>query len=133
VKFKDYVTWLADDRGFIPTPRFRQVIHRNDRNTAREEAIVAEVIQKANPRENITGRHPWGPEESVRLQQLWMNPNSEQAEWRDVPITGESKLFTVEETEHGDLPVPNAIREPGMVQGDFGSRLKELLGDDFEG
>ena len=46
------------------------VIRKNPRKTAREEAIAAEIIEQANPREHITGHFPWGPEQQMVLQQL---------------------------------------------------------------
>jgi hypothetical protein len=140
MKFKQYLRIISDEHGFIPTPRFQWVIRKNERNTAREEAVVAEIQRQANPRENITGRFPWGDEEQMVLQQLWVHPEAETAAfpaahheyavWRDVPIRGAEELYTVEQTEHGDMPVPNAVREPEQVQGDFDARLKELLGEE---
>jgi len=130
MKFKQYLALMADPNGFIPTGRFQWDIRKNTRKTAREEAIAAEVFQKANPRENITGRFPWGPEEQFVLQQLWIHPERESAVWRDVPIAGASELYSVEQTEFGDLPVPRAINEPGTIQGDFKQRLGEILGEE---
>ncbi len=130
MKFKQYIALIADPSGFIPTPRFRWTIHKNTRKTAREEAIAASVIEQANPRENITGHFPWGPEEQMVLQQLWLQPDRGLAEWRDVPVEGAKDLFTEVQTEVGDLPVPNAVREPGTVRGDFAGRIREILGDD---
>jgi len=131
VKFKQYLTLISDPDGFIPTTRLWLVIHKNPRKTAREEAIAAEVIQQANPRENITGRYPWGPEETVILQQLWFHPDREQSEWRDVPVKDADKLYSVEQTECGDLPVPNALKEPGIVRADFPQRLKDITGNNY--
>jgi hypothetical protein len=69
------------------------------------------------------------------LQQFWLNTHSLElraatraGEWRDIPIADAEKLYVIVETEHGDLPVPNALKEPEQVQGDFGQRIKELLG-----
>jgi hypothetical protein len=129
MKFKQYLAFLVDPNGLIPTPRLRWVIRRNKRPTAREEAIAAEVIRQANPRENITGHFSWGPEEQMVLQQLWVRDNGVGI-WRDVPIKGAEKLFSTVETEHGDMPVPNAVKEPGVVQGDFRERLREVLGEE---
>ena len=129
MKFKQYLALIADPQGFIPTPRFQWVIRKNERPTAREEAIAAEVLERANPRENITGHFPWGVEEQMVLQQLWIQPDHEVAVWRDVLLAGGADLYSVEPTVFGDLPVPNAIKEPGMVKGDFGQRIKEILGE----
>jgi hypothetical protein len=125
MKFKQYLSIISDNH-FIPTPRFQWVIRKNPRKTSREEAIAASVIEQANPRENITSHFPWGPEEQLVLQQLWIGDDT--AEWRDVPIRDAKKLFSVEETEDGEIPIPNAVKEPGMIQGDFQQRLNELLG-----
>lgn len=133
MKFKQYLALIGDPKGFIPTPRFKWVIRQNPRKTAREEAIAAEVLKQANPRENITGHFPWGPEQQLVLQQLWIHPDREIAEWRDIPIEGASDLYSTEETEFGPLPVPNVIKEPGMIRGDFGKKIKEMLGDDIDG
>ena len=130
MKFKQYLKLLSDSKGFMPTPRFRWTIHQNDRKTAREEAILSEVQRQANPRENITGSFPWGPEQQMVLQQLWIHSEHEVITWRDVPINKAKELYSIEETEFGDIPVPNALKEPGMVQGDFGQRIKDILGDD---
>lgn len=129
MKFKKFLDLTTGPDGFVPTPRLQWVIRKNTRSTAREEAIAAEVLQQANPRENITGHYPWGPEEQLVLQQLWIHPDKELAEWRDVPTKGGEDLYSVGQTDSGDLPVPNAIKEPGMVQGDFKQRLKEALGE----
>ncbi len=130
MKFKQYLQLITDPNGFIPTPRFQWVIRQNPRKTAREEAIAAEVIEQANPRENITGHFPWGPEQQMVLQQLWIHPELEEAVWRDVPIRGASDLFSVEQTESGALPVPVAVKEPGQVVGDFPGKLREILGEE---
>ena len=126
----DFSSIIADPDGFVPTPRLRWAINKNTRKTAREEAIAAEVLTQANPRENITGHFPWGPEEVLGLQQLFIHPETKETDWREVPTKGAGDLFTVEETEDGPLPVPNALKEPGQVQGDFGQRLDELIGGD---
>ena len=63
------------------------------------------------------------------LQQLWVCPDGRTPEWRDVPIEGAEDLYTTVPTKYGDMPVPNAAREPGTVRGDFQGRLKEVLGD----
>ncbi len=127
MKFKEYLAIIADPAGFIPIPRLRWSIKKNPRKTAREEAIAAEVLQQANPRENITGRFPWGAEEQMVLQQLWIHPEKELIEWRDVSTKKAAELYSVEETEFGNLPVPNAVKEPGMVRGDFGQRIRDIL------
>jgi len=130
MKFKEYIALVTDPAGFIPTARFRWVIRKNPRKTAREEAIAATIIESANPRENITGRYPWGKEEQMILQQLWIHPDQEGVKWLDVPTAGAAELYTVEDTEFGELPVPNAVKQPGMVRGDFQQRIRELLGED---
>jgi hypothetical protein len=132
MKFKEYLQLIADDRGFVPTTRIRWVIRKNPRKTAREEAIAAKVIEMANPRENISGHYPWGPEEELILQQFWFHPENELAEWRDVFIEGGNDLFSVEETKFGKLPIPNAIKEPGMIRGNFSDQIKKALGEDNE-
>ena len=124
MKHKEYLAALD---GWTPTTFMRWVIRKNERPTAREEAIAAEVIKQANPRENITGHFPWGPEEQLVLQQLWTH-SEEDPKWVDVPIAGASELFTVDE-ETG-IPIPNAVREPEVVEMDLESKLEELLGDD---
>ena len=130
MKFKEYLQLITDPAGFIPTPRFQWVIKKNPRKTAREEAIAAKVMELANPRENISGRYPWGPEEQFVLQQLWIHTDKEMAVWRDTPMERSvSDLYSVEDTEFGELPVPNAIKEPGMVRGDFQQRIREILGE----
>jgi len=80
-------------------------------------------MQQANPRENVTGSFPWAPEEQFVLQHWWANNDNGNVEWRDVPIHDAEKLYTV--TDKG-LPVPNSIREPGVVRGDFFQRMREL-------
>ena len=129
MKFKEYLSIIAGNDGFIPTPRFQWVIRTNSRSTVREEAIAAKIIESANPRENITGYFSWGPEQQLVLQQLWIHPDRCDAEWRDVPIEGAKELYTAEQTEFGEMPVPNAVKEPGTVQGDFQGRIRELLGE----
>ena len=130
MKFKQYIALITDPAGFIPIPHhLRWSIKKNPRKTAREEAIAAEIIEKANPRENITGHFPWGAEEQMVLQQLWIHPEKELINWRDVPTEKAAELYSVEETEFGDLPVPNSIKEPGMVRGDFQQRIREILGE----
>ena len=124
--FKQYLKLITDKRGFIASPHLRWAIRKNPRSTAREEAIAAKVIADANPRENITGHYPWGPEQQLVLQQLWRHQD-DRSEWRDVPTEGAEELYT----DQDGLPVPNAVREPGQVVGDFPGRLKEILGDDF--
>lgn len=134
MKFKEYLALISSPDGFIPTPRLKWIIRQNVRKTAREEAIAAEVIKQANPRENITGHFPWGPEQQLVLQQLWIRPGpppaAQTVEWRDIPIEGASDLSYIEETAFGPLPVPNAVKEPGTVRGDFSARIKEALGED---
>jgi len=122
---------MVDSRGFFPTWKLRWVIRKNTRHTSREEAIAAKIIEQANPRENITDRFPWGPEEQMILQQLWLHQDKGAREWRDVPIKGIEYLCTTVATDHGDMPVPNAVKEPGTVVGDFGKRLNELTDGEF--
>lgn len=129
MKFKQYVQLIADGSGSIPTPHLRRRILRNPRPTAREEAIAAKILEEANPRENITGHHPWGPEQQVVWEQLWIDPATRMTEWRSISIVDAEKFYTTVPTKHGDLPVPNAILEPGVIQGDFNQRIKEVLGD----
>ena len=132
MKFRQYIDKAGDGKGFFPALDLRWVIRKNSSHTAREEAIAASVIQQANPRENISGHFPWGPEEQMVLQQLWIpHWESEKVEWRDVPVEGAAKLYSTVETEHGPLNVPNSVKEPGVVQGDFSQRLRETLGEDF--
>lgn len=125
MKFKDYVK-LISEGGFIPLPRFKWALKKNPRKTAREEAIAASVIQQANPRENISGSHPWGPEESWILQQLWINPDTEEIEWRDI-LKYDKHLYTNVETEYGPIPIPNSIKEPEILPMDLQEKLRELL------
>src|SRR3990167_1265043 len=118
MKFKQYLGTISDASGFFPTSALPQVIRKTAPPTAREEAIAASVIQQANPRENISGHFPWGPEEQMVLQQLWIRPDSDNElrnEWRDVPVERASELYSTVETEHGPLNVPNAVKEPGAV------------------
>ena len=129
MKFKQYLSLITDLNGFIPTTRLRWTVRKNDRPTAREEAIAAKIIEDANPRENITGRFPWGTEEQFVLQQLWIQPG-QVGVWRDVTTAGGESLYSTEKTAFGDLPVPNAIKEPGQVKADFHQRIKEMLGED---
>lgn len=136
MKFKQYLETLSDKQGFFATSELRWVIRKNPSKTAREEAIAASIIKQANPRENISGHFPWGPEEQMVLQQLWIHPDAEslrdlRPEWRDVPIHGADHLFSTVQTEHGPLNVPEAIREPGTVRADFTDRIKEALGEDY--
>jgi len=131
MKFKQYIDSLADGSGFFPAMELRWLIRKNPSRTAREEAIAASIIQQANPRENISGHFPWGPEEQMVLQQLWIHWESEKTEWRDVPVHEAATMFSTVETEHGPLNVPNAVREPGTVTGDFRQRITEILGEDF--
>ena len=143
MKFKQFLQLISGPSGFFPTPQLRWIIRANPRSTAREEAIAAEVIKQANPRENITGHFPWGPEQQMVLQQLWINPNEMKAQhspcgswssvssayrWRDVPIEGSEQLYS----DQDGLPVPEAVREPGAVVGDFPGRLGEILGEDYD-
>ena len=132
MKFKEFLELIADTQGFIPTGHLRRIIHKNPRNTAREEAIAAKIIEQANPLQNISGRHPWGEEEQFVLQQLWIRPTDDHVEWRDVPLLAKP-LFTVEETEHGPLPVPKAVREPSVVPMDLQARINEALGEEPPG
>ena len=132
MKFQQFLQFIADRDGFIPSMHLRWVIHQNPRNTAREEAIAATILEQANPRENITGHFPWGPEQNMVLQQLWFHPHRQEIEWRDIPVKDAQELYSVVSTEHGDLPVPNAVKEPETVRADFQARLKEILGEDYE-
>ena len=133
MKFKQYIALSTDSDGYVALPPCYWVIRKNPRPTAREEAIAARIIEEANPRENITHGFPWGPEQQMVLQQLWVHPESGDAKWKDVPVKGAKNLYTNVPTEHGDLPVPNAIKEPGVVRGDFGERIKEMLGEGGDG
>ena len=126
MKPKDYLKLIQDDRGFVPLPIFRSFLRKNPRKTAREEAIAAEVIRQANPRQNISGHHPWGPEESWVTRQLWTN--GEDIEWRDIPKQ-DKHLYEVEETRVGPLPVPNAVKHPETVPMDLQAKIRELLGE----
>jgi hypothetical protein len=132
MKFKQFLAQLADQDGFIPTAHLRWVIRSNTRNTAREEAIAAEVIRQANPRENITGSFPWGPEQSMILQQLWRKTDGSDSQWRDVTTHDADKLFSTHQTKQGPLPVPNTFSDPEEIQPNFKQRLAELLGDDYD-
>ena len=138
MKFKQYLALIADPDGFIPTPHFRWDIRKNTRETAREEAIAADILEQANPRENITWHFPWGKEEQMVLQQLWIHSGWEAADtmtgkellspqWRDIPTPGAKDLYTTVPTDSGELPVPNAVKEPGVVKGDFQQRIHEML------
>lgn len=129
MKFKRYLEVICDPKGFVPTSRLQWIIRKNTRPTAREEAIAAKVLEDADPRQNISSRYPWGAEQQMVLQQLWILPASQLVEWRDVPTEGGQDLYSVEQTESGPLPVPDAVKEPGVIKGDFRQRLKELLGD----
>jgi len=128
VKHKNYQAAITDENGFVLTPHSRLIFRQNLRNTAREEAIAASVLQQANPRENITGSHPWGPEEQWVRQQLWIH-DTKQPEWRDEPRL-DRHLYSVVETEYGPLPVPETIKQPGQVPMDLAARVKEALGED---
>ena len=130
MKPKEYMALIADDEGFIPTPRLRRIIRQNLRNTAREEAIAAKVIEDANPRECITGRHPWGEEEQFILQQLWICP-TKLLVWRDVP-TLDSHLYSTQDTKYGPLPIPESIKQPETVPMDLQAKVREALGEDCE-
>ena len=136
MKFKQFLEILTDEDGFIPTAHLRWVIRQNPRNTAREEAIAAEVIRQANPRENITGSYPWGPEQALVLQQLWVKAsdttNLVVQDWRDVPTADADKLFATHQTKHGPLPVPNTLSGPEQIPADFHGRLGEILGEDYD-
>jgi len=44
---------------------------------------------------------------------------------------GADALYSTVETENGPLDVPNAIKEPGVIQGDFHERIRETLEEDF--
>jgi hypothetical protein len=116
----------ADPNGFVPTTSLRWVIRKNDRPTAREEAIATKIIQEANPRENLSGHFPWGPEEQLVLQQLWRHRDTAEPQWRDVPVEGAESLYSTVSSQFGDIPIPNAVREPGVVRADFQERLNEL-------
>lgn len=124
MKFREYVNLIKDPDGFFPTLRLRRIIRRNTRKTAREEAIAAEVIRQANPRSNITGHYPWSTEEQFVFQQLWVRESPSAVEWRDIPTAGEKELFTVDES---GLPIPNALKEPEVVEMDLYGKVRELL------
>ena len=124
------IIFPPDKQGFIAIPRFHFDLRKNTRPTAREEAIAAKIIEAANPRENISGHYGWGPEESLVLQQLWIQPDKELLEWRDVPTRDAENLYSMTSTEFGDIPIPNAIKEPGAIKGDFQQRLREILGEE---
>ena len=126
MKFKQYLQ-LISLHGSFPTPHLRWIIRTNSSPTAREEAIAASMIEQANPRENITGHFPWGPEQQFVLQQLWICGST--PEWRDVPIEGAEELYS----DVDGLPVPITVKEPGQVIGDFRERLREILGEDYNG
>ena len=132
MKFKQYLALIRDKDGFIPTPNLRWVIRKNDRATAREEAIAASIIEQANPRENITGHYGWDKEEQLVLQQMWINPSNEYIKFVDVPIQGAEDLYTTEDTKYGPMPVPNAIKAPGTIVGNFHERLDDILGKDYQ-
>ncbi len=124
MKYRQFIKLITGPDGFLPTPHLRRIIRKNDRPTAREEAIAAKVIEEANPRENISGHYGWDKEETFILQQLWIRPSDEQAEWRDVPISGADYLVSY--TEDG-MPVPEAVREPAVLEMDLVQRIRELL------
>ena len=128
MKPKTYLSIITDERGFIPTPHLRRVLVKNTRKTAREEAIAAKIIEAASPRENISGSHPWGPEEQIAIQQLWIHDDGH-TEWRPIPFD-DSDLYTVQNTEYGDLPVPNAVRQPAAVPMDLAQKVREALGEE---
>ncbi len=130
MKFKQFLALVAGTDGFIPMPRLQWVIQTNSRPTAREEAIAAKILEEGNPRQNITGHFPWSSEQQLVLQQLWIQPEKEIVEWRDIAIEGAEDLYSTEGTEFGPMPVPNAVKEPGAVRGDFSARVKEALGED---
>jgi hypothetical protein len=127
MKFKKFLQQSKGRDGFYPTMTLRWAIRKNTRKTAREEAIAAKIIEQANPRENVTGHFPWGPEEQTVLQQLWYHDARDVGQWRDVLVEGAELICT----EQDGLPVPNAVKEPGIVIGNFPERMKELLGEDF--
>jgi hypothetical protein len=126
MKFREYLALMSDDAGFIPTPHLRRVIRKNTRPTAREEAIAASVLEQANPRDNISGHAGWDKEETVVLQQLWIQPESGTTQWRDVP-TLDSHLYST--TESG-MPVPNAVRQPEAVPMDLYAKVRQALGQE---
>lgn len=131
MKFRDYLSLLSDPSGFFPTPLLQLALHTNPRTTAREEAIAASILEQANPRQNISSHFPWGPEQSLVLQQLWFNPSSSppSSQWRDIPFPQSSSLFSSVHTDSGEsLPVPNAILHPSSIQADFNQRLNQILG-----
>lgn len=126
MKFKDYLTAIAGPDGFFPTPHLRQIIKKNQRATAREEAIAASILEQANPRENISGHAGWDKEETLVLQQLWIG--NQTAEWRDVP-TLDKHLYSIQDTKLGPMPVPNAVRQPEVVPMDLQAKIREALGE----
>jgi len=127
MKPKDYLAIITDKDGWIATPHIHKVLRKNSRNTAREEAIAHEVIKQANPRENISGSHPWGPEEKWVYVQLWVHPKLG-SQWRDVPTSNEPG-YTIEDTQQGELPIPDAVRQPAAVPMDLQARVREVLGN----
>jgi hypothetical protein len=128
--FQEYIQLISDNRGFFPTQCFRRIIHKNPRNTAREEAIAHEVLRQANPRQPISGSHPWAPEEQFVYQQLWIHTQNQDPEWRDIP-TLDSHLYEVETTPDGkQLPVPNAVKQPQAIPMDLQAKIREALGEE---
>ena len=128
MKFREYLDLVTDQEGFIPLPYFREVIHKNTRPTAREEAIAASILEQANPRENISGHAGWGQEESYVLQQPWIQPETGELEWRDVPRL-DRHLYSTQDTKLGPLPVPNAVRKPETIPMDLYAKVREALGE----
>ena len=126
--FEQFMSLFCDSRGFVPTPAFRRVLQKNTRSTAREEAIAHEVLRQANPRENISGSHPWQPEEQWVLQQLWIHDTLD-PEWREIP-TLDAHLYEMEATPDGqELPVPNAVKQPGAIPMDLAAKIREAMGE----
>lgn len=131
MKFKQFLALVTDPDGFIALPHFQWTIQTNQRPTAREEAIAAKILQEANPRQNISSYAGWGPEQQSVLQQLWIHPEKILIQWRNVPDKDLQNLYSTENTESGPLPVPNVIKEPEIVRGNFREKIKEILGGGY--
>jgi len=128
VKFREYLDLIGDEGGWIPLPRFREVVRHNTRPTSREEAIAASVLEQANPRENISGHAGWGQEETIALEQLWIHLETSELQWRDVPRL-DKHLYSIQDTRLGPLPVPNAVRKPETIPMDLRAKIREALGE----
>ena len=129
MKFKQYLQAISDNHGFFPTNHLKWTVQKNPRPTAREEAIAAQILEQANPRENISAHAGWDKEETLVLQQLWLNPTSHETQWRDVPNQDLEDLYSTKNTKYGPMPVPNAISQPETVKADFTDKIREALGE----